>query len=136
MSVAAQQAYMTYKNAQVMTASPEKLVSLMYDALRTRVKHARLAMAADDHAKARLHIEKAQAIVAELMVSLDMSKGEIAQNLFSLYEFVNFRLISAITSGDHESLEVVSEVLATLGEAWAQTTSGRATTTGAAAESV
>jgi flagellar protein FliS len=113
---AAQQAY---KRTQVQTASPEQLVLMLYDAARTRVNHARIALASGDRELARSNILKAQAIVGELTASLDMKTGEIARNLFRLYEYMNYQLIEANLRQRPDALDPVGRMLTELREAWA-----------------
>ncbi len=113
---AAQQAY---KRTQVQAASPEQLVLMLYDGARTRVNHARIALGSGDLALARTNILKAQAIVGELTASLDMSAGEIARNLFRLYEYMNYQLIEANLRHRPDALDLVQRLLTELREAWA-----------------
>lgn len=113
---AAQQAY---KRTQVQAASPEQLVLMLYDAARTRVNHARIALASGDRELSRSNILKAQAIVGELTASLDMSAGDIARNLYRLYEYITYLLIEANLRHRPEALDPVHRMLTELREAWA-----------------
>jgi len=64
-------------------------------------------------------ILRAQDIVGELMVSLDMEKGgEIAQNLFGLYVYVNRQLMEGNIEKKKAPLETSRKMLAELREAW------------------
>ncbi|MBU0599807.1 flagellar export chaperone FliS [bacterium] len=64
------------------------------------------------------NIIKTQNILTELMVSLDMSKGEVANNLYRLYDYMNHRLIEANVKKDSNSIVEVSEMLRELRETW------------------
>lgn len=129
----AQQAYLSYRRAQVMTASPMQLVLMLYNAAKLRVRQARSYLAAGNKADAAANIEKAQEIVGELMSSLDMQAGEVAANLFKLYEFITYRLVTARIGSRADDLDIVLEVLATLEDAWGQAGSGN---TGRATEGI
>ena len=64
-------------------------------------------------------IQKAQAIITELEVSLDMEKGgDIAKNLMSLYVFFNEELVHASISRDTEKINSVLRMLKELAESW------------------
>jgi flagellar protein FliS len=91
---------------------------MLYDGARVRTSHAKLALAAGDYALARGHILKAQAIVGELLSALDMSAGEIARNLFRIYEYVNYRLIEANLKHNIAALDAVLRILGELREGW------------------
>ena len=65
------------------------------------------------------HLVKAQDIVTELMVALDFERGgEIARNLFSIYMFVNRRLMEANVKKERDSLLGIEQLLSELREAW------------------
>ena len=95
-SMGYQNAYTAYQRTNVNTASQGRLVVLLYEGA---VKHLTSALnlfdnngkiKAKDIEQFGIHIQKAQAIITELQVSLDMEKGgEIARNLMSLYVFFN-----------------------------------------------
>lgn len=66
-------------------------------------------------------VVKAQDIVTELMVSLDMEQGgEIAQNLFRLYMFFNDRLMDGNVRKTREPLVQVRALMDSLRDAWKQ----------------
>ena len=66
-----------------------------------------------------IHIQKTQAIITELQVSLDMEKGgEIAKNLMSLYLFFNEELMNANINQDKEKVSSVLKMMSDLADAW------------------
>ena len=70
---------------------------------------------------------KAQEIITELMVSLDMSSGEeIAKNLLSLYVFFNKELMNANMTLNKEKIQSVCKMMSELRDSWVQ---AEATTT-------
>lgn len=107
-----------YRSAQVQAARPEQLVLMLYDGARARVSRAKLALAAGDYDRARDHMLRAQAIVGELLASLDMSAGEMARNLSQIYEYVNHRLIEANIKHDIAGLDVALRILGELRDGW------------------
>ena len=120
-----------YRQAQVETARPEQLVMMLYDGARIRVSHAKLAMAVGDYALARGHILKAQAIVSELISALDMQAGEIAKNLFRIYEYVNYRLIEANVKHEMAAVDTALRILGELRDGWSGMTVSRKPEAGA-----
>lgn len=115
-----------YRNAQIQAARPEQLVLMLYDGARTRVSRAKLAFAAGDDERGRSHVLRAQAIVGELLASLDMGAGEMAGNLYRIYEYVNYRLVEANIKHDIAGLDVVLRILGELRDAWQEGTARRA----------
>ena len=88
--------YNTYREIGVKTASQGKLVVMLYDGA---VSHLCQAIGLVDDSNKILpgnieeftgHIQKAQDIITELQVSLNMAEGgEIAKNLMALYIYFN-----------------------------------------------
>jgi flagellar protein FliS len=110
-----------YRTNAIETASPEQLTLMCYDGALRFMRRAARALDAGDRADASYATGRAQAIVNELNVTLDMDAGgEIAANLRSLYLFVNRHLSEAIleeASGKvTESMAIVDQ----LRGAWAE----------------
>ncbi len=67
------------------------------------------------------NIIKAQDIVSELMLSLDFEQGgDIAQNLFAIYDFCMKEMIDGNIKKDAKKLESVVKILSELRSAWAE----------------
>ncbi len=64
---------------------------------------------------------KAQAIIYELMTSLNMERGgEIAKNLFNIYDYINYRLVIGNAMKKKEHFEEARVLLGDLKGAWAE----------------
>ncbi len=112
-------AYQQYKQAQYETASPEKLLLMLYDGAIKFGGQAKEGMNDNDYELANEKIKRVQSIINELMVTLDMDQGgEIADNLYNLYEYMNRRLIQANIRKDPEIVEEVLDLLREMKEAW------------------
>jgi len=61
---------------------------------------------------------KTQGVITELMSTLDLSVGEIATNLFRVYEYMHFRLVEANVKKDAEPVREVLVLLRELLPAW------------------
>jgi len=109
-----------YLEQSVLTASPGQLVVLLYDGIVRflRQSHAAMGEGATAHAHERLN--RAVAIVDELQVTLDMSQGEIANNLDGIYVFWRKCLWEVRLHNDRDKLERVIGMVSDLREAWAQ----------------
>ncbi len=120
-------AYAAYQNTGVKTASQGKLVVLLYEGAVKALKAAESCfdssgkISASQIEKYGQHILKAQEIINELQVSLDMTKGgQIAQNLMSLYVYFNQELMTANITKDKKKLTFVLDMFKELSQAWSQ----------------
>jgi flagellar secretion chaperone FliS len=106
---------------QVETASPQKLVLLLYDGAINFLNRA-LAIEdlKQDIEQTNYLINKAYAIVSELQKNLDYSVGEIANNLFALYSYMSERLMEANMKKEKEPLLEVHKMLSELQDGWSQ----------------
>ncbi len=111
--------YHQYQRANVTSASPEMLIILLYTELLRSLNAAREAQLTKDSTAKFKHTSKAITILAELMISIDMEKGEqIALNLVMLYEYVAKKLLQAGRSATTEPFDEAIRLLAPLKEAW------------------
>lgn len=109
----------TYKSTHVETASKEKILLMLYDALIGHVRDARGALEEGDKQNAHDNLLQSQEIVTELISTLDMDAGgDIAEELYSLYDYVLHNLIQANVENDPSRLDDVLPVIEDLHEAW------------------
>ncbi|MCS7242185.1 flagellar export chaperone FliS [Candidatus Caldatribacterium sp.] len=108
-----------YEENTVNTASPLKLVILLYDGAIKFFKLAKQAFAEGDEMLARMHMAKAERIVLELLGSLNVEEGgEIAANLFALYRFILRECARTNRENAATTLSGVIRILSGLREAW------------------
>jgi len=116
------QAAATYQRNAILTASPEKLVKMMYEAAIKHLEKCRTGLAdpATSHsAEVGESFSKAIGIVGELRASLDQpAGGEVARDLDRLYEFCLDQITGANSSRTAEGVEHALEILRTLQEGW------------------
>lgn len=110
--------YEQYRKAGISTASSGKLILMLYDGAIRFLKEAKNGLSGNKLDLANNNIIKAQNILTELMLSLNMDVGEIAQNLYSLYDFMNRELIKANAKKDVKPLDTVIRMLGELRGAW------------------
>lgn len=108
-----------YLAEQVASASPARLVTMLYDRLLVDVDRAAAAQSATDWVAAGAHLTHAQQIVAEFQASLtDAWDG--AEGLRALYTYLSGRLIAANVARDASATRECRELVAPLREAWHQ----------------
>lgn len=109
-----------YQQSAVLTAPPERLVLMLYDGAGRFLHQASRALTDADVATANGRLQRAEAIIDELLTSLDPTAGEVAENLRDLYLFCRRHLAEARIERDPRKIDAVAEMLAGLREAWAQ----------------
>jgi flagellar protein FliS len=108
-----------YKRDAILSAPPGKLLLMMYDGALQNLSHSLKALDKSDRAGFGLYLRKGQAIIAELLNTLDHKVGgEIAANLEKLYLFVIDRLTHANLKMDGTGIRDSIRVLSTLREGW------------------
>ena len=120
-------AYNAYQKTNVNTASQGRLVVLLYEGIIKQLTLAETYIEEDGKIKPKniekfgICIQKSQAIITELQVSLDMEKGgDIARNLMSLYVFFNEELLAANINHNKEKIEFVLKMVKDLADSWRQ----------------
>ena len=112
-------AYQRYKDAQYSTASPEQLMLMLYEGAIKFARQAQEEMREKNIEGANNKLKKTGDIISELMVSLDMEQGgEIARNLYNLYDYMSRRLIQANIRKDPGLVDEVITLLTSLKESW------------------
>lgn len=108
-----------YKNQQVQNASPEQLTLMLYSGAVRFISENMKAVQEerfDDAHKAHL---RAQDIVLYLMETLDM-QYDISQNLYQLYEYINFRMNEANLKKDVAQMEEAKGLVLELRDTWCE----------------
>lgn len=105
---------------QILGATPERLITLLFQGARAAIGQARIHMEAGRIAERGAAISKAIKIVDEgLKTGLNMEAGgDIAANLANLYDYIIRTLLTANLKADIEQLDVADRLLADLAEAW------------------
>src|SRR5690606_18119321 len=104
----------------VNSAPPEKLISLLFDGARSAIRRAQLALENGDVAARGQAISKAIEIVGDgLRGALNLEAGgEVAQNLYSLYEYIERCLLQANLHASADKLTEADTLLKDVAEAW------------------
>ena len=111
--------YNQYKQTAIQTASPEKLLIMLYDGAIKFANQAKANIMAKNIEEANTFIIKTQDIITELMFTLDMDY-EISKNLYRIYDFINWRLFQANLKQDAMLIEIVVNIMMGLRSTWAE----------------
>jgi flagellar protein FliS len=110
-----------YTESSVLTAPPGRLVVMLYDGARRFLTQAAHAMREGDLQLASAKLGRAEAIIDELLATLDMERGgEVAERLQGIYVFCRRHLAEARLARDAGRIEQVGRLLGELRDAWAQ----------------
>lgn len=113
-----------YREIEIQTSSPAKLILLLYDEAIKSLTLAKKEIKMNNIEKTHELLLKTQKIIRELMCSLDLEVGKLAINWYKLYEYIYRRLVQANFEKNLKILEEVLELLRPLREAWAKMMGG------------
>lgn len=113
--------YDSYRGANTITTDQTKLILLVYDFAIRQCKLAKETFPTQDAKLRAVLLKKAQQAITELMASLNMKAGgDIAKNLYRLYDYMNRRLLEANIKKNEQLLDEVVGHLSGLREAWVE----------------
>ena len=107
-----------YLQDAVATASPARLLTMLYDRLVRDITGAQLAMIAGENSEVNTLLLHAQDIVVELQSSLDTTVWDGAKGLQELYRYLYEQLISANITKNVAKVGVCLRIVEPLREAW------------------
>ena len=111
-------AYGQYKQVQITTASPGKLILLLYQGAIKALKKSMDLIDRKDFGGKGDCIIKAQDILMELNMALDMGAGEIPGSLRQIYVYAYRKLATANLELDKDAIREVVEILEGLYASW------------------
>ncbi len=108
-----------YQQTQVVTASKEKILLMLYESCIRNLKRSREAMVSKNFAEKGVALGKAQDIVNELCNSLNFDVGgDISRQLEGLYNHIFEQTTQANISNDPGKLDHCIKILETLYSGW------------------
>lgn len=107
-----------YLQDSINTASPGKLLIMLYDRLVLDLMQAEEAVLAGDREMSHERLTHAQEIIIELRVSLDVEAWSGAPGLANLYGFLLTELIGANIAQDAERVRSCRALVEPLRDAW------------------
>jgi len=106
-----------YKQNSVTTASPGELTLMLYNGCLKFLNKAKQAIQEKNVQEKNTNLIKAQAIIAELMSTLNMDI-EISKQMLPLYEYMNHRLVEANIQNDVAIIEEVEGLVTEFRDTW------------------
>lgn len=107
-----------YLQDSISTASPAKLLIMLYDRLILDLMHGEEAIRTGDRDQANAKITHAQEIILELRVTLNLEAWDGAPGLAALYGFILTELIGANIKQDADRVAGCRTLLEPLRDAW------------------
>jgi len=106
-----------YQNNAVNTASPGELTLMLYNGCLKFIHLAKTAIQNKDFETKHTNLMKAQNIITELMVTLNMDY-EISKNMMAMYDYIKHRLIEANMKNDLDILNEVEGYVVEFRDTW------------------
>ncbi|MGR6967606.1 flagellar export chaperone FliS [Geodermatophilus sp. URMC 61] len=109
-----------YLGDSVATASPQRILVMLYDRLALDLERAHVALTEGDRQAARVQLQHAQEIVLELRSSLQIDAWEGGPRLAALYSWLIGELVQANVKADRNRVASCLQVVEPLRDAWRQ----------------
>ena len=106
-----------YQKNSVQTASPSKIILMLYDGAIKFCHMAQVAIDEKNIEKANLNIQKAQKIIVQLRVSLD-TKYPVSQEFDKVYDYIYRRLVEGNMTKDVEIIKDTLTHIHTMRDTW------------------
>ncbi|MCC3356949.1 flagellar export chaperone FliS [Bacillus sp. REN16] len=111
--------YQAYQSNSVTTASPGELTLMLYNGCIKFIKLSRKAIEENNIQEKNTNLQKAQNIIREFMVTLDMNV-EVSKNMMAMYDYMNRRLMEVNLKNDLEILAEVEGLVTDFRDTWKQ----------------
>ena len=108
----------TSLDAEMAVADPHRVIQMLMQGLLERLAQAKGAIERRDYSAKSTSISEAMAIINGLQDSLDLSYGQIPQDLYALYDYMKDRLMDASRNMTCEPIDEVANLIITIKSAW------------------
>lgn len=106
-----------HKQNSETTASPGELTLMLYNGCLNFLSKAKTAIQEKNVQDKNTNLQKSQAIIAELMSTLNLDI-EISKQMLPLYEYMNHRLVEADIQSDVAIIEEVEGLVTEFRDTW------------------
>ena len=104
-----------YQTSNITTATPEKLMILLFDGAIQFLQKAKTAIHENNYKERATNIDGARKIIRELMRTIDLENGnDVSKQLFKLYNRMAMNLIKANVQRNCEKIDEVIEDLSNI----------------------
>lgn len=110
-------AFNAYKQNSVTTASPGELTLMLYNGCLKFLNRAKIAMGEKNIEERNNNIQRSQAIIAELMSTLNMDI-QVSKQMLPLYEYMIRRLTDANIKSEPAIIEEVEGLVTEFRDTW------------------
>jgi flagellar protein FliS len=118
-----------YLLQRINSASPEQMCALLLEGAQRFVGQATLAMERRDIPGRARAVNKASAIIEELMVRLNHEEGgPVVENLIRIYEWWTFEMFEGSKGSDPARLNLIAQQMGELKETWEKLHASRSST--------
>jgi len=106
-----------YRRNQVLNAPPEQLTLMLYNGCLKFIDEGKAAVKEKKYESANTSLQKAQRIISEFRLTLNMDY-EISHQLLPLYNYVYDRLVEGNMRSDIAQLDEAREIISELRDSW------------------
>ncbi len=106
-----------YRRQQVLNAPPEQLTLMLYNGCLKFIEEGIIAVEEKNFEEANVTLQKAQRIISEFRLTLNMDY-EISHQLLPLYNYIYDRLVEGNIKSDTKILHEAKEIVSELRDAW------------------
>ncbi|MEV3812003.1 flagellar export chaperone FliS [Aeromonas allosaccharophila] len=104
--------------ADLAVADPHRVIQLMMQGFLERLAQAKGAIERRDMEAKAVAVSKAQGLLHGLQDALDMSQGELAEDLYRLYSYMDERIWDASLALDSTPIDEVMALMVTIKSGW------------------
>ena len=108
-----------YRRQQVLNAPPEQLTLMLYNGCLRFIDEGKQALGEKNYEAANNSLQKAQRIISEFRLTLNMDY-EISNQLLVLYNYVYDRLVEGNIRSDTSQIDEARGIIVELRDAWAE----------------
>lgn len=112
-------AVQAYRNHSATTATPAELTLMLYSGAIKFIRQARMAIQNKNFEQANASLIRAQDIIQELIITLNMDV-EISQQFLVMYEYMHHRLVEANIKKDVSILDEQEDLFVQFRDTWKQ----------------
>jgi flagellar protein FliS len=111
--------YEKYKQQDVLMANPVELIIMLYDGCIKQLKLTKIAISDAKIENVNTCLQKAQDIIMELIMSLDLHY-DMANELLKIYQFIIDEMVDINITKDETKIDPLVEILSDLKKSWQQ----------------